>query len=362
MDHSSRVETLRWCGSRLEMIDQRALPDEVSFLPYTRAAEVAGAIRDMVVRGAPAIGCAAAFGVALEALALRDADPDAFNAGLDTGIATLAASRPTAVNLSWSIERMTEAWRRVSMLTPSQIADVLLAEANSIFDEDVAANRRMGAFGADLIPDNARVLTHCNAGALATAGHGTALGVLRSAVEAGKRVSVIADETRPFLQGARLTAWELSQDGIPVTLIVDGAAAYLMSRGEIDLVVVGADRIALNGDVANKIGTYGLAVVAEKHGIPFYVAAPLSTFDPRLESGIEIEIEERGGDEVRGFGGRRWAHSEVSVRNPVFDVTPGALVTAFITDRGVVKPPYVSGIRHVLGGGPGVGQKTKSNP
>jgi methylthioribose-1-phosphate isomerase len=344
----SKVETLRWCGSYLEMIDQAALPDEVKFLRYTRAADVAQGIREMVVRGAPAIGCAAAFGVGLEALALRDADSKQFTDGLELAIAALAASRPTAVNLSWSIDRMRVAWSRASLSSPTQIADALVAEANSIFAEDVAANRRMGTFGAELIPDNARVLTHCNAGALATAGHGTALGVLRSAVESGKRVSVVADETRPWLQGARLTAWELSQDGIPVTLIVDGAAAFLMSRGDIDLVLVGADRIAINGDVANKIGTYGLAVVAARHDIPFYVAAPLSTFDRNLESGAGIQIEERDGDEVRGFGGHRWASPGVTVRNPVFDITPGELVTAIITDRGIVNAPYSSSIAHLM--------------
>lgn len=330
------------------MIDQRALPDHVNYLPYHSAADVARGIREMVIRGAPAIGCAAAFGIALEALALKDEAAPQFTQGMQSGIAAIAASRPTAVNLAWAIERMDRTWKAASQSRPVEIAGRLVAEAKSIFDEDVAANRRLGVFGAPLIPDGARVLTHCNAGALATAGHGTALGVLRSAVESGKQVSVVADETRPFLQGARLTAWELLQDNIPVTLIVDGAAAFLMSRGEIDLIIVGADRIASNGDVANKIGTYGLAVVAQRHHIPFYVAAPLSTFDPALASGSEIEIEERHGDEVRGFGGQRWAQGDVSVRNPVFDVTPAELITAIVTDRGVLRAPFTNSIRQLM--------------
>jgi methylthioribose-1-phosphate isomerase len=348
-------ETLRWCGDRLEMIDQRALPNEVKYVSYASAAEVADGIRSMVVRGAPAIGCAAAFGVALESLALRGEDPERFSAGMETGMAALASSRPTAVNLAWAISRMRRRWSELASTRGEQIAAALVAEANAILEEDIAANRRMGAFGAALIPDGARVLTHCNAGALATGGHGTALGVLRSAVESGKNISVVADETRPFLQGARLTAWELAQDGIPVTLIVDSAAAFLMSRGEIDIVVVGADRIARNGDAANKIGTYGLAVVAAKHNIPFYVAAPLSTFDPELKSGADIPIEERAGDEIRGHKDQRWASSDVTVRNPVFDVTPAELITAIITEHGVVEKPFEANIELLLTDHPAAG-------
>jgi methylthioribose-1-phosphate isomerase len=344
----SKVETLRWRGSHLEMIDQRALPDEVIFLSYTRAADVARGISDMVVRGAPAIGCAAAFGIALEAVALRETDPKSFADELEHGITVLGSSRPTAVNLSWSIERMRGVWHRELLSKPARIAELLVAEAISIFEEDVAANQKMGRVGAELIPHDARVLTHCNAGALATAGYGTALGVIRSAVGSGKRVRVIADETRPFLQGARLTTWELAQDDIPVTLIVDGAAAFLMSRGEIDLVIVGADRIARNGDVANKIGTYGLAVVAAKHGIPFYVVAPLSTFDAALESGAGLLVEERHSDEVRGYRGQSWATPGVEIRNPVFDITPGDLVTAIITEGGIARAPYETSITHLL--------------
>ncbi len=339
---------MRWCGAHLEMIDQRALPNTVTYLKYESASEVAEGIKSMVVRGAPAIGCAAAFGIALGALALKNENAQRFADGMEHAIETLASTRPTAVNLGWAIDRMRKRWLAQGDRSPAEIARALAEEANSIFDEDVDGNRRMGKFGAGLIPDGARVLTHCNAGALATAGHGTALGVIRSAVESGKRLSVVADETRPFLQGARLTAWELAQDGIPVTLIVDGAAAFLMSRGEIDLVIVGADRVARNGDAANKIGTYGLALAAAKHNIPFYVAAPFSTFDLKLASGSEIPIEERDGNEVRGHGGLTWAAAGVTVRNPVFDMTPADLITAIITERGVIEPPFSSAIASLI--------------
>ncbi|HET9699788.1 MAG TPA: S-methyl-5-thioribose-1-phosphate isomerase, partial [Burkholderiales bacterium] len=248
-------------------------------------------------------------------------------------------SRPTAVNLFWALERMRVAWEPLRTEPPSAAATALLREAQAIHAEDIEANRRLGAHGAALISDGARILTHCNAGALATSAHGTALGVVRSARDAGKRVSVIADETRPFLQGARLTTWEMLQEGIPVTLISDAMAGHLMSRGEVDIVIVGADRVAANGDVANKIGTYMVAVLAERHAIPFYVAAPLSTVDLTAASGAEIPIEERPRDEVLGFGELRWAPSEVKVRNPAFDITPAALVTALITERGVIRHP-----------------------
>jgi len=335
----SGVETLRWREGRLELIDQRRLPARIEFVACSSAEEVARAIRDMAVRGAPAIGCAAAYGVALEAARLRDAAPDAFAAGLDKAFRELAAARPTAVNLAWALERMRSATGAAGRARPPELAARLLDEAHRIASEDVAANRAMGAHGAALIADGARVFTHCNAGALATAGHGTALGVIRSAAAAGKRVSVIVDETRPFLQGARLTAWELKQDGIPVTLITDGMSGHLMSRGEIDAVIVGADRVAANGDVANKIGTYMIAVLAQRHSIPFYVAAPLSTIDVRIASGDAIPIEERGAAEVRGHAGVEWAPPGIAVRNPVFDVTPASLVTALITEKGVVHQP-----------------------
>ena len=345
---SSKVETLRWRDGRLEMLDQRALPARCSYLSFDSAASVADGIRSMVVRGAPAIGCAAAYGVALEALRLQDRTPAEFGAGIGAGIDCLARSRPTAVNLFWALDRMREACHTFSGSTPEQIAQMLLAEAHAIAKADVDANRSMGRHGAALIADHARILTHCNAGALATAGHGTALGVIRSAREAGKTVSVFVDETRPFLQGARLTAWELAQDGVPVTLIADNAAGFLMSRGEIDVVIVGADRIAANGDVANKIGTYTVAVLAHRHGIPFYVAAPLSTIDARVARGADIPIEERGADEIWGYGGQRWAAHDISARNPVFDVTPAELVTGLITEKGVVPAPDAGKIRKLL--------------
>lgn len=336
---SQSVETLRWRDGRLEMIDQRVLPARFEYLPYSSASEVAEGIRSMVVRGAPAIGCAAAYGVALESLALRRASREAFVAGMEKGFDVLAASRPTAVNLFWALKRMREVWEANKQGTVDEIADRLLAEAQEISAEDVRINRAMGAYGAALLPDGARVLTHCNAGALATAGHGTALGVFRSAVEAGKRISVIADETRPFLQGARLTAWEMVQEKIPVTLITDNMAGHLMSRGEIDAVVVGTDRVAANGDVANKIGTYMVAVLAQRHGIPFYVACPLSTIDLAIPDGAAIPIEERSADEVTGFRECQWAAEGVQIRNPAFDVTPAELVTALITEKGVVSQP-----------------------
>jgi len=336
---SQSVETLRWRDGRLEMIDQRVLPARFEYLPYSSASEVAEGIRSMVVRGAPAIGCAAAYGVALESLALRQASREAFVAGMEKGFEVLAASRPTAVNLFWALKRMREVWEANKQGTVDEIVDRLLAEAHEVSAEDVRINRAMGAYGAALLPDGARVLTHCNAGALATAGHGTALGVFRSAVEAGKRISVIADETRPFLQGARLTAWEMVQEKIPVTLITDNMAGHLMSRGEIDAVVVGTDRVAANGDVANKIGTYMVAVLAQRHGIPFYVACPLSTIDLAIPDGTAIPIEERSADEVTGFRECQWAAEGVQIRNPAFDVTPAELVTALITEKGVVTQP-----------------------
>jgi len=305
------VEPIRWRGDRLDLIDQRLLPGETTYISCRSAADVAAAIRDMVVRGAPAIGCAAAFGVVL-------------GRGTPEAYALLAASRPTAVNLFWALERM----RR---------AGGTEAEARAIYDEDIAANRAMGAHGAALIPPGARILTYCNTGALATAGHGTALGVVRSAKDKG--ISVIACETRPYLQGARLTAWECVQEGIPCTLITDNMAGHLMSRGEADLVIVGADRIAANGDAANKIGTYTLSVLARRHGLPFYVAAPLSTFDFSIPDGSAIDIEERPAAEVTGYRGVRWAPEGVRVRNPAFDVTPADLITAVICEKGVVAGP-----------------------
>jgi methylthioribose-1-phosphate isomerase len=334
-----RVETLRWAKGKLEMIDQRILPAAFEYVAYDSASSVAEGIRSMVVRGAPAIGVAAAYGVALEALRLQGATEADFKNGMESGFTVLAQSRPTAVNLFWGMERMRRVWAGMAGRDNEVVAQRLLTEAHEILAEDVRINRALGAQGAELLPDGARVLTHCNAGALATAGHGTALGVIRSAVEAGKRISVIADETRPFLQGARLTAWEMVQENIPVTLITDNMSGFMMSRGEVDAVVVGTDRVASNGDVANKIGTYMVAVLAKRHGIPFYVACPLSTIDRGIASGAEIPIEERAADEVTGFRECQWAPQGVKVRNPAFDVTPAELVTALITEKGVVHQP-----------------------
>jgi methylthioribose-1-phosphate isomerase len=317
------VEPIRWKGERLELLDQRLLPARTVYVTCRSAADVARAIRAMVVRGAPAIGCAAAFGVVLS-----KGSPESYE--------ILAKSRPTAINLFWALERMKK-------------AKGLEAEAKAIFAEDLAANRAMGKLGAKLISRGSRILTHCNTGALATAGHGTALGVIRSSK--GKKISVIACETRPYLQGARLTAYECMQESIPCTLVTDGMAGHLMSRGEVDVVIVGADRIAANGDVANKIGTYSLAVLAKRHRIPFYVAAPLSTFDRKISSGSKIPIEERPGDEVTGYRGARWAPEGVAVRNPAFDVTPAELISGIITERGVVLRPNRKKIHSLISTG-----------
>jgi methylthioribose-1-phosphate isomerase len=356
-----KIETLRWFNNRLEMIDQRILPAAFEYLSYYTASSVAEGIRSMVVRGAPAIGVAAAYGVALEALRLsastlspalslqgRGGEVVDFKAGMEAGFTVLAQSRPTAVNLFWALQRMRKVWEGVATQTPQQVAQRLLAEAHEILAEDIRINRAMGANGAALLKDGARVLTHCNAGALATAGWGTALGVFRSAVEAGKKISVIADETRPFLQGARLTAWEMVQENIPVTLITDNMAGYMMAHGEVDAVVVGTDRVAANGDVANKIGTYMVAVLARRHNIPFYVACPLSTIDLNIATGKDIPIEERSVDEVKGFRDYHWAAEGVKIRNPAFDVTPAELVTGLITEKGVVLQPDVQSIRKLM--------------
>jgi len=340
-----KIETLRWSDGVLEMIDQRILPATFMYLQYDSAASVAEGIRSMVVRGAPAIGVAAAYGVALEALRLLAVTDELFQRGMNEGFNTLAHSRPTAVNLFWALARMKQVWQGVASETNTQVAMHLLAEAHEIFAEDIRINRTLGSYGAELLRDGAHVLTHCNAGALATAGHGTALGIIRSAVEAGKKISVIADETRPFLQGARLTAWEMVQEKIPVTLITDNTAGFMMSRGEVDAVVVGTDRVAANGDVANKIGTYMVAVLAQRHHIPFYVACPLSTIDMSIASGMDIPIEERHPDEVKGFRDFHWAAQGVQIRNPSFDITPAELVTALITEKGVIHQPDVKKLR-----------------
>ena len=336
---NSKVQTLRWIDNHLEMIDQRILPASFEYVSYFSAEEVADGIRSMVVRGAPAIGVAAGYGVALEALRQQHHSINEFNKKMEIGFNILTESRPTAVNLFWALSHMRDVWDSHKHLPLCDLAKSLLDEAHNLYSEDIKINRQMGKFGAELIQDGARVLTHCNAGALATAGHGTALGVFRSAIEAGKKISVIADETRPFLQGARLTAWEMVQEGIPVTLIADNMAGYMMSQGEVDAVVVGTDRVAANGDVANKIGTYMVAVLANRHNIPFYVACPLSTIDMTIASGVDIPIEERSVNEIKGFRDYHWAAEGVAIRNPAFDVTPAELVTGLITEKGVVFNP-----------------------
>lgn len=342
--------TLRWTGNALELLDQRWLPDRCDYLRCDSAGAVAAAIRDLVVRGAPAIGCAAAYGIALEALRMRDKSRTQFETGLQRAFTVISHSRPTAVNLAWALDRMREQFDSSHAAGNAQRAAWLLDTAQRISAEDVCINRAMGVHGAALLPDMACVMTHCNAGALATAGHGTALGVVRSAVEAGKHIEVIANETRPFLQGARLTAWELQQDAIPVTLIADSAAGYLMGCRSIDAVIVGADRVAANGDVANKIGTYMMAVLAARHGIPFYVACPLSTLDLTTPAGDAITIEERSPDEIAGYRDLRWAPPGVRIANPVFDITPAELITALITEKGVVRSPDRASIAALLAG------------
>ena len=346
--HGMKVETLRWKENCLEMIDQRILPASFEYIKYDSAQEVAKGIREMVVRGAPAIGVAAAYGIALEARCLCKLSNDQFNIGMEAGFDILAKSRPTAVNLFWALERMRKVWLSLDGTETSKVVEILLQEAHEVLAEDIRINRSMGDFGAELLNDGDCVLTHCNAGALATAGHGTALGVFRSAIEAGKKISVIADETRPFLQGARLTAWEMVQENIPVTLISDNMAGFMMNAGEVDAVIVGTDRVAANGDVANKIGTYMVAVLAKRHNIPFYVACPLSTIDRNLPDGTSIPIEERSEDEVKGFRDYHWAAEGVKIRNPSFDVTPAELVTALITEKGVVLEPDKGKLRQLF--------------
>jgi methylthioribose-1-phosphate isomerase len=334
----SSFKTIEWKEDRVVMIDQTKLPCEETYVECMTYEDVADAIRRMVIRGAPAIGVAAGMGIALGAVKLRTAERDVFIAGVKRIAGVILATRPTAVNLSWAVKRMLGilAGRGGDV---GELKSRLVEEALRIHEEDIESCRRIGKAGAPLIKDNSVVLTHCNAGALATGGYGTALGVIRAAVEEGKKIKVIATETRPFLQGARLTAWELDRDGIPVSLITDNMAGYIMSKGMVDAVVVGADRIAANGDVANKIGTYTLSVLAKTHDIPFYVAAPLSTVDFDCPSGGSIPIEERSSLEVTHISGVRIA-PEVGVYNPAFDVTPNGNVSAIITERGAVVNPY----------------------
>ena len=344
MNSHDTVRAILWDGNCLRLLDQRLLPHEETYLSLDTPEAVAEAIADMVVRGAPAIGITAAYGVVLAARRAYAAEPAEWQRRIRPDLELLARSRPTAVNLFWALERMEGAFTAIA----GDPESALLAEAQAIHEEDLAANHRMGELGAELI-EGGGVLTHCNAGALATGGYGTALGVIRSAYAAGRVDAVYADETRPWLQGARLTAWELVRDGIPVTLLADGAAAHLMRQGRVHWVVVGSDRIAANGDVANKIGTYSLAVAARHHGIGFMVAAPTSTVDMRVANGGAIPLEERSGDEILTFGGSRVAAAGAEAWNPVFDITPAELVDAIVTERGVVRNPTREGMAALMG-------------
>jgi methylthioribose-1-phosphate isomerase len=341
------IPTLTWTPEGVRFLDQTRLPLEENYVLAATYEQVAEAIVTMVVRGAPAIGVSAAYGIALGAQRTSSVTPREFAPKFDLICARLAATRPTAVNLFWAIDRMKRLFAALLSegATLDQIKEKILAEAHAMYEEDIAACRTMGAFGAALLPGEGNVLTHCNAGALATCGYGTALGVIRSAVDQGKRISVFADETRPFLQGARLTAWELMADHIPTTVICDNTAASLMKAGRIQAVVVGADRIAANGDVANKIGTYNIAILAREHGIPFYVAAPWSTIDLATLTGDSIPIEERPAVEVTHHGGKQLTPNGVGIANPAFDVTPAKYVTAIITERGVLRAPYAESLR-----------------
>ena len=341
------IKTVEWTKDGVRMLDQRLLPSEETYLVLRSYEEVAEAIRKMVIRGAPAIGIAAAMGIALGASqsvgsSVADIDDD-----LQYICEVMGKTRPTAVNLFWAIERMRTTFQKNKHLDDvEKVKQALIDEALAIYEEDLAANRAIGRHGGELIKDGATVLTHCNAGALATGGdYGTALGVIRGARDAGKRVAVIADETRPYLQGLRLTAWELAKDDIPVTVITDNMAGHVMKGGKVDAVVVGADRIAANGDTANKIGTYMVAVLAREHGVPFYVAAPLTTLDLTLASGEEIPIEERDSMEITHIRNHQLAPDGVQVHNPAFDVTPHEFITAIITDKGVARPPYSNSLK-----------------
>src|SRR3954471_1605517 len=341
------VKTLEWTDAGVRFIDQTRLPTEEVYVTCGNYREVADAIRNMIVRGAPAIGVTAAMGVALGVRESRAKSYAELRAELNEICDTLAATRPTAVNLFWGIQRMRERFEQLSSASITEIKQGLIAEAQQMYLADIAACEAMGQNGAVLMPSSGGVLTHCNAGALATCGYGTALGVIRAAVEAGKKIHVFADETRPFLQGSRLTAWELTKDGIPTTVISDNMAGAMMKQGKIAAVVVGADRIAANGDVANKIGTYTVAVLAHAHGIPFYVAAPWSTIDLATKSGADIPIEQRNRREVTHVGATQIAPDGIAVENPSFDVTPAKYVAAIITELGIAKAPYEKSLREL---------------
>jgi methylthioribose-1-phosphate isomerase len=339
------IKTLEWTDQGVRFIDQTKLPLEETYVTSRNYQEVAAAIRDMIVRGAPAIGVAAAMGIALGVKHSQAKDVQTLRPEFDQICTTMGKTRPTAVNLFWAIRRMSDKFDSVAARPIQQIKAELVQEAQQMYVEDIAANQAMGRHGATLMPSSGGVLTHCNAGALATCGYGTALGVIRAAIASGKKLHVFADETRPFLQGSRLTAWELTKDGIQTTLIADNMAGAVMKQGKIKAVVVGADRIAANGDVANKIGTYTVAVLAKEHGIPFYVAAPWSTVDMSTPTGEQIPIEQRSPKEVTHHAGKQVAPDGVLVENPAFDVTPNQYVTAIITERGLARSPYAESLK-----------------
>src|SRR5579871_1785678 len=343
------IQTLEWTDQGVRFLDQTKLPTEETYVTCKTSDQVADAIRTMIVRGAPAIGVAAAMGIALAAKNSPAESTGDLKRDLDQACDVIGKTRPTAVNLFWAIRRMQEKFERLRIRPLSQIRQELIEEAKRMHAEDIAANQAMGRHGATLMPSAGGVLTHCNAGALATAGYGTALGVIRAAVEQGKKIHVYADETRPFLQGSRLTAWELMKDGIPTTVISDNMAGAMMSQGKIGAIVVGADRIAANGDVANKIGTYTVAILAKEHGIPFYVAAPISTVDLACPDGSKIPIEQRNGKEVTHIGGKQMVPDGVAVENPAFDVTPAKYVAAIITEKGIARAPYEESLRALAG-------------
>jgi methylthioribose-1-phosphate isomerase len=341
------IQTLEWTDQGVRFIDQTKLPTEETYVNCTTYQEVADVIRNMVVRGAPAIGVSAAMGIALGVKNSKAENVGELKRDFDQICDVIGKTRPTAVNLFWAIKRMQQKFEMLRVRPIPQIKQSLIEEAQRVHAEDIAINQAMGKHGAALMPSSGGVLTHCNAGALATAGYGTALGVIRAAVEAGKKIQVYADETRPFLQGARLTAWELVKDGIPTTVISDNMSGAMMRHGKIGAVIVGADRIAANGDVANKIGTYTVAVLAKEHGIPFYVAAPISTVDLETPDGSKIPIEQRNAAEVTHFAGKLITPEGVSVENPAFDVTPAKYVTAIVTERGIARAPYEESLRQL---------------
>ncbi|MEE0776955.1 MAG: S-methyl-5-thioribose-1-phosphate isomerase [Bacillota bacterium] len=339
------MKHIEWKNHRLYLLDQRLLPGEAKIVPCETVEDVCEMIRTLAVRGAPAIGIAGAYGIVIAAEAWNESQGNFYD-HMDAADSAIAATRPTAVNLFWALGEMKKIWQSASL---SEAPRLLLEKAQAIEKDDITRCKALSDYGATLIPENARILTHCNAGALATGGYGTALGIIRRGYEQGKVAMVYADETRPLLQGARLTAYELMEDHIPVTLITDNMAAYMMGQGKVDMIITGADRIAANGDAANKIGTYGLAVLAQYHKIPFYITAPLSTFDLTTATGKDIIIEERNGDEVRSLGGVFTAPQRVPVVNPAFDVTPHELIAAIITEKGVLRGDYQKGIAEMLG-------------